>query len=102
MSDEAKTQVPDTLALGAWARLMALLKTYRHIAWSAATLLGLILFLALLPPVVRAILLRALHAQGYLALILIAFGLLSLSLLWAVGERVDPYVFLHFNLRGRH
>lgn len=101
MSDETEAQAPAAQDAGIWERVTARLKKYRHIAWSVAILLGLVLFLAALPPLVRAVLVRALQAQGYLASILIAFGLLSLSLLWAVGERIDAWVFVHFNVRGR-
>jgi membrane-associated phospholipid phosphatase len=102
MTNETETRIPAAGEAGAVERTAALLKHYRHIAWALATIFGILLFFAILPPVVRTILIRALQAQGYLATILIAFGLLSLSLLWAVGQRVDTYVFLHFNLRRRH
>ena len=42
-----------------------------------------------------------LRLQGRAVALVLGFGALSLSLLWAAGEKVDAWTFLLFNLRGR-
>ena len=44
----------------------------------------------------------ALLAQRRLILLPVIFSLLTLSLLWSAGQRLDAWVFTLFNLRGRH
>jgi membrane-associated phospholipid phosphatase len=50
-----------------------------------------------LPPATRSALLTALLAQRFLLILLLGFCLLTLSLLWSAGERMDARVFLYFN-----
>ena len=40
-------------------------------------------------------------AQPVVTVMLVVFGLLALSLLWSAGQRVDAWIFLYFNFRGR-
>ncbi len=61
---------------------------------------ALALFLSILPPGARGSLLRSVLEQRTLIVLLLSFVLVVLSLLWAVGERLDAWTFLWFNLRG--
>jgi membrane-associated phospholipid phosphatase len=81
-------------------------KTRRALRWAAhrrrpAFLLFLIagLFgtLAWLPGETRSSLWAAMIAQGKLAGLLFLFALLTMSLIWSVGERWDSKIFLLFN-----
>ena len=42
-----------------------------------------------------------LQAQPILASMIMGFSLLTLSLLWSTGQRMDAWTFLFFNVRGR-
>ena len=48
----------------------------------------------------RVIIWHALVARGILSIMLVVFSLLAISLVWSVGQRVDVWAFLVFNLRG--
>jgi membrane-associated phospholipid phosphatase len=62
---------------------------------------GLVLFLIWLPGGARASLLTVLSAQrGLLIGLLFLFTLVTLSLIWATGQRLDTRVFMIFNMRG--
>lgn len=63
--------------------------------------LALAAFLWVLPPGARRSLLFSLLAQRSLLILLLIFNLLFLSLLWTGGERLDAWIFLLFNMRGR-
>lgn len=64
----------------------------------AALFMVLILFL---PPQARSSLWRGFLAQRLLILLLVGFCLVTLSLLWSTGQRIDTWIFLALNLRGR-
>jgi membrane-associated phospholipid phosphatase len=63
---------------------------------------GLVLFSIWLPSKARIALLVALRAQVALVGMLLLFALVTLSLVWSAGQRLDTRAFLLFNLRGHH
>ena len=67
----------------------------------ALIVLGLAVLLALflwaLPPGARLALATGLRANRLLIVLLLVFSLLTLSLLWSHGQRLDTLVFLYFN-----
>lgn len=86
---------------GAWRRLTLWVGLNRPLAWLVALTAGLLLFLAWLPPYVRMFFWHRLQAQPILASMIVGFSLLTLSLLWSTGQRMDAWTFLFFNVRGR-
>src|SRR5512133_2238984 len=68
------------------------------------TLIGLLLslglFVQLMPDGTRLALLRSLFEQRAVVGVLFIFSLLTLSLLWSAGQRLDAWLFLYVNLRG--
>jgi membrane-associated phospholipid phosphatase len=101
-------QPPDEMRLpgeqnpGAWGRLSLWVSLNRPFAWLVGLTVGLVLFLAWLPPHVRMFFWHGLKAHGILASMSLGFSLLALSLLWSTGQRIDTWTFLLLNLRGRH
>lgn len=73
----------------------------RHAAWASVLAGALLVFWLLLPGATRALLWATLLGQRALVGLVLGFAALSLSLLWAAGEKVDSWTFLLFNLRGR-
>jgi len=63
---------------------------------------GLVLFSIWLPTKARVALLMALRAQLALVGMLLLFALVTLSMVWSAGQRMDTRAFLLFNLRGYH
>jgi len=81
-----------------------------HLHWLAlrrATMaFGLVvalgLFLGWLPLSSRRSIISSLVANRLLVALLSVFGLIAVSLLWAVGQRLDVWLFTVLNLRGYH
>jgi membrane-associated phospholipid phosphatase len=73
----------------------------RHVIWALVLAVSLLAVLALMPAQVRLLLVNTLRSQSQAVGLVLGFGTLSLSLLWAAGEKVDAWTFLLFNLRGR-
>ena len=86
-----------------------ILRSYAALAWSAhrrrptfllLLLIGLVSFIAWLPEEARTSLWMALNAQQSLFLLLFFFILVTLSLIWSAGQRLDARVFMLFNMQG--
>ena len=101
-------QPPDELRLsgapnlGAWRRLTLWVSLNRPLAWLVSLTAGLVLFLVWLPAYVRMFFWHGLQGHAVLASMTLGFSLLTVSLLWSTGQRMDTWTFLVFNLRGRH
>jgi membrane-associated phospholipid phosphatase len=72
----------------------------RPTLWQASLGAAMVLFLALLPATVRGVFWQGLKTHGDLAIMVLVFSLVALSLLWSAGQRLDAWAFLLFNLRG--
>jgi membrane-associated phospholipid phosphatase len=72
----------------------------RRPVFLAALLIGLVLFLIWLPAEARASLSSVLRVQRGLVVLLALFVLVTLSLIWSAGQRLDSRVFRLFNVRG--
>ena len=72
----------------------------------ATLVLGLVaalgLFLLWLPEPSRRLFIRNLVANRFLIALLFLFGLVAISLLWSLGQRLDVWLFNVMNLRGYH
>ena len=93
-------RLPEEIAPDTWGRLILATKKYRPVAWLAFLTVSLVLFLAWMPSQMRIIIWHGLVARGILSGMLLVFSLLAVSLVWSVGQRVDVWAFLVFNLRG--
>jgi membrane-associated phospholipid phosphatase len=81
-------------------RFMRFFSHYRPLFWVLILTISLLLFLLALPDEIFFTLMYAFLRQRYLAISLVVFSLLALSLLWSAGQRLDAWIFLVFNLRG--
>ncbi len=68
--------------------------------WLAGLVVLLVVFLVVLPARVRLVFWRGLAANAALAGVALIFSLLSLSLVWSTGQRVDAWAFMALNVRG--
>lgn len=74
----------------------------RRLALLISLVIGLGVFFLWLPSGARAALFTALAAQRLLVGMIFLFALIAVSLVWSVGQRLDTWIFLFFNLRGYH
>jgi len=72
----------------------------RRPAFLIILLTGLVLFLIWIPNGTRASLWMVLSAQQGLFVLLFLFAMITLSLIWSAGHRLDTQVFMLFNMRG--
>jgi membrane-associated phospholipid phosphatase len=72
----------------------------RRPVFLAVLLIGLALFFIWLPVELRVSLSLAFNAQRELIVLLSIFSLVTLSLIWSAGQRLDTRVFMLLNMRG--
>jgi len=94
-SDSERTPLPPR-----WHAASVWSANRRRPVFLAVLLIGLALFLAWLPVQARTSLLSALNAQRELLVLLFFFGLVTLSLIWSTGQRLDIRIFTLLNMRG--
>ena len=94
-------KLPDVIVLSTWERQILRLRKYRPAAWLGFLIGSLVMFLVWMPLQVRILIWHGLTTRGILSSMLLVFSLLAVSLLWSAGQRLDVWVFMHFNLRGR-
>ena len=100
MVNEDKRRSKDEDTDNLITRCMRVFMHYRPLFWLLILTVSLLLFLLALPDEIFFTLIYAFLRQRYLAISLIVFSLLALSLLWSTGQRLDAWVFLVINLRG--
>ncbi len=100
MIPQDEKRLPEEIFANTWKRLILATRKYRLAAWPIFLIANLVLFLVWMPSQLRMIIWRGLAARGILSSMLLVFSLLAVSLVWSVGQRVDVWAFLLFNLRG--
>ena len=83
------------------SRLLALWASRRRAILIVLLVIALAVFYNALQPETRSALARGLFANRLMVALLLSFSLIMLSLLFSAGQRLDAWIFLFFNLRGR-
>jgi membrane-associated phospholipid phosphatase len=82
-------------------RLVRSWSRVQRVNWPLIIAVGLAVFVGAMPAAIREALWQGIRTQAGLAAMLVLFGLLALSLLASLGQRVDAWIFLYFNFHGR-
>jgi membrane-associated phospholipid phosphatase len=85
-----------------FGRLLSFWGEYRRQTLLAVITATLVSFIGSLPYETRRSLMTGFFAQRGLVFLLLLFNLLTLSLLWSAGQRLDTWIFLRLNLHGYH
>lgn len=97
---QGKTTRRSRQSLLGW--LLSFWSEYRRFILVALILLALYSFLSSMELQTRRSLVTGLLAQRQLVMLLLVFSLVTLSLLFSAGQRLDTWIFLLLNLRGYH
>jgi membrane-associated phospholipid phosphatase len=92
--------LPEDKGLNGWGRLIHWVTPHQRIARLVILAVSLFLILAILPAYIRAVFWNGLKSNPFLTGMLLIFSALAISLVWSVGQRLDAWMFLVFNLRG--
>jgi hypothetical protein len=102
MNQASEAQAQQQLVETPEARYLLHWRALRRATIALGLVAALGLFLVWLPLSSRRLLIGSLFANRLLIALLGVFGLIVVSLLWAVGQRLDVWLFTAMNLRGYH
>lgn len=86
--------------LEVWSRFTVWVNLHQPIARLTIITVVMVVFLIFLPAYIKSYFWRGLQSHKVLAIMLLIFILLGVSLVWSAGQRLDSRVFLLLNLRG--
>jgi diacylglycerol kinase (ATP) len=96
-----KPRALKAFALETWARFSTWVRRHGPISRMAGMTVVLVLLFLFLPAYMRIGLWHGLQSHTILAIMLVVFSLLAVSLVWSTGQRLDAWAFLVLNVRGR-
>jgi len=102
VNQTSEAQVQKTLVQTPEAQRLLRQRALRRATIALSLVVALVIFLLWLPSSSRRLLVSSLFANRLLITLLGSFGLIAVSLLWAVGQRLDVWLFTALNLRGYH
>ena len=102
MSDQVEVKVSRPASRYIFGRLLSFWGEYHRLVLLTVITAALVSFIGSLPFETRRSLLTGFLARRSLIILLFLFSLLTLSLLWSAGQRLDAWIFMKFNLHGFH
>jgi len=92
--------IPDVPEVSKWAAIIQWVTGHQSMLRLGLITSALVTFLFFLPPYIRTAFWRGLWEHELLSAMLLVFMLLSLSLIWSTGQKLDAKAFLFFNIWG--
>jgi membrane-associated phospholipid phosphatase len=74
---------------------------HRPVIWLAIIISGLVIFFTIVPVPVQNYFWLELWTHRTLTIMLLAFNLVALSMVWSTGQKIDTWAFLYINLWGK-
>lgn len=93
--------LPEVKAPGTFGKIIHVMMHVRPAVWLLLTLILSAIVITVLPGHIWSSLLRSMRAHKFIVGMLLVFCLVTLSLLWAAGQRIDVFVFMLINKRGK-
>ena len=93
-------KIPELKIPGIWERMIDWVSHVRHIIWILGMTVLLGLLVTFMPHYVWKFLWTGMKTQAVLVCLLLLFCLIAVSLVWALGQRIDVWVFMLFNRHG--
>ncbi|HEY5560769.1 MAG TPA: phosphatase PAP2 family protein [Clostridiaceae bacterium] len=98
-SEEIK--IPELEINGLWKKIINRISHVSHIFWITGMTVFLVILLKLMPYYTWEVIWSSLKAQRTLVILVLGFSLVAVSLVWSIGQRIDVWVFMYFNMHGR-
>ena len=93
--------MPELEIHGVWGKSINRISHIRPIYWIMSITVFLSMLLIIMPYHIWITLWSSLKAQGALVSLLLVFSLVAVSFVWATSQRIDVWVLMYFNMRGR-
>ena len=94
-------RMPELEIHGVWKKIINRINHIRLIYRLLLITVFLALLITLMPSYVWIEFWSGLKAQKVLVSLVLIFCLVAISLMWSIGQRIDVWVFMYFNMRGQ-
>jgi membrane-associated phospholipid phosphatase len=94
-------RLPELKIQEKWKPFLNWISRIPHYYWIIFITIILVTFSILMPYQIWIDFWSFIKSQGILVSMLLIFSLIALSLVWSTGQRIDVWVFMHFNMRGQ-
>lgn len=94
-------RMPDFEINGKCKNIIDCIRRVRIIYWIIGISVLIAFFLILMPDSLLEDFWLRIKAQGTLVILVLIFSIVSVSLVWKTGERIDVWIFTVFNMRGQ-
>ncbi len=105
MSKKAKpveiVKIPEIKVHGLVGRLFYTINKIPRLVWLAILVALLLLLFFLTPRQIWKLLWLSLQKQEFLFILVLLFAFITLSLVWSIGQKLDVWVFMFLNMRGK-
>jgi len=98
-SEEVK--LPELQIHGVWRKARDWISHIHHIVWITGMTALLTLVVIYIPFYVWKVFWSGIKTHIFLVGLILFFGLVAVSLIWSLGQQIDVWVFMFFNMRGR-
>jgi membrane-associated phospholipid phosphatase len=94
--------LPEIKVPGTLGQLFHWVSHVKPLYWIIILPVVVLIFLTFIPNHLRMALWSAIISEKALVIMLLIFCLVAISLVWSTGQRIDVWVFMFFNMRGKH
>lgn len=93
--------IPEVEIHGLWGRVTEKISKIPRFVWIVGIIVFLALVLPFMPRYIWEALWTSLKAQKIIFVLVLVFGFIAVSLVWSIGQRIDVWVFMYFNMHGK-
>jgi len=101
MKPSVDIQIPELKIPGVWERMIDWISHVRHLVWILGITVLLGLLVTFMPHYVWSFLWIGIKTHALLVIFVLFFCLVAVSLVWTLGQRIDVWVFMFFNMHGK-
>ena len=94
-------RIPEVKIHGRLGRIADSVRKIPRFIWIGGLIVFLATILPFMPDYVWKALWVSLKAQKIIAGLVLVFGFVAVSLVWSIGQRIDVWVFMYFNMHGK-
>ncbi|HBD92594.1 MAG: hypothetical protein A2015_05770 [Spirochaetes bacterium GWF1_31_7] len=98
---DEEIKIPEVKIHGIWKKIALTIRKIPHLFWIGCIVLFLIVIIVLMPRDILKAFWISLKTQKIIFALLIFFVITAISLLISVGQRIDVWVFMYFNMHGK-
>ncbi len=94
-------KLPEIEIPGPPGKVANFIKNIPHVFWIIGIAIFLVLLSIIMPLSIWTALWAVLKSQYVIVCLVLVFSMVAVSLVWSIGQRIDVWVFMFFNMHGK-